>query len=101
MTMMPPDVPASVPQALPFHVKIVRWFQSGVIWVFIAGLVMNVGPLLLSSLGGLHLTGDQQVWYSILINVVLYAAGAYIHNQSTAVIGSKSDVAAAQSTGSQ
>lgn len=99
--MNPLDVPAATPQELPFHVKIVRWFQSGVIWVFIAGMVMNLGPLALSSLGSLNLSSQEQFWYSIIVNGLLYAAGAYIHNQSVAVIGSKSDVAAAESGGSQ
>lgn len=96
--MAPPDVPP-IEQTLPFEVRIIRWWKSGVIWVFIAGLVMNVGPLVLAGLGSLSLTSQEQFWYSVIINAALYGAGIYIHNQSTAVVGSKSDVTVAQSDG--
>lgn len=84
---------------LPFVVRIHRWYASPTQWTFVAGLVLNIGPIVLQSLGLLHLTDAQMFTGQIGVNAALYAAGAYLHYQSTTVIGSKADVEAAAGGG--
>jgi hypothetical protein len=82
-------------QALPFEVTVMRWFHSKEIWTYIAGLVLNIGPIVLQGLGTLGLPPSTLLIYLMIVNALVYSAGIYNKNQSSAVIGSKDDVAAA------
>jgi len=84
---------APVVQTLPFPVKVVRWFASPVMWVFIAGMVANVGTIVLSMVGTLGLNPTQELIALIAGNAILYAAGAYLKYQGTSVVGDSTDVA--------
>lgn len=81
--------------ASPFVVRLRRWYKDPRQWIFIAGMVTNLGPIALNSLGLLHLGDTQAFVVGLALNGAMNAAGAYINYQSTHVIGTKADVASA------
>jgi purine-cytosine permease-like protein len=61
-------------------------------WVFICGLIVNVGTIVLSVIGTLGFSPTQQLIAIIAGNAILYAAGAYMKYQGTSVVGNSADV---------
>ena len=81
-------------QHVPFEVAVIRWFQSREIWTYICGLVLTLAPIVTNSLSSLGLTPIELLVWTLCVQVAVSSAGLYFKNQSSAVIGSKNDVAA-------
>lgn len=85
-------------QALPFRVRVRRWYSDPTQWTFIAGMVLTGAQLALQNIGLLHLSDAQQFEALIGLNLGINALGAWLHYQSTHVIGNSDDVAVAAAT---
>jgi hypothetical protein len=91
-------MPEPTYQALPFPVRVKRWFEDPTQWTMVAGLVSTLGPIALNSIGLLHLS-DQQTFFAIVcLNAALWGAGAWLNYWSSHVIGNKDEVSASKAS---
>lgn len=83
-----------VQQTLPFPVRIVRWFNSGVVWSYLWSLSEAVIPILLiTDFGSLGFSAQTAGWVMLWLKVINVAIGIRATVATSTVVGNTADVA--------
>jgi hypothetical protein len=91
-------MPEPTYQALPFPVRVKRWFEDPRYWVLICGNIATVGPIALNLVAGLGIPPWQLLLWTVGLNVLIHNANIYLAYRSTSVIGNKDEVATSKAS---
>ena len=89
-------MPDPVIQQLPFPVRVIRWWQSIVLWIQVWSFIELALPiLLLTDFSTLGFSPKMAAWAVIIVKLLNVGATLVQRNRSNSVIGNRQDKAVA------